>query len=136
MSITRVKPGRGIWVKCDGTDNTVCSEKRYTGNIVPKHNRAHWATKEGWGRGLRSHTKRWDLCPTHLEMERVAKAQQDADKAAAKEAKKLKIAQQSKRREERAAKKAEREAAKAAKLAAASDSTSSPSADSAPAPAS
>ncbi len=100
MSIVRIKPGRGIWVKCDGTDEATCSEKRYTGNIVPKHNRAHWAKTEGWGRGLRSHTKTRDFCFLHMKHEEQVAAKAAADRA---EWKKLKLERMEAKRKEREA---------------------------------
>ena len=124
MSIERITPGRGIWVKCDGTDETFCKEKRYTANIVPRHNRAHWKKLEGWGRGMRSHNKRHDLCPEHLKHEQDLVAKKKAERE---EAKKRKTEERARKDAERAAKKAAKLAAKAAK--------SSPSAASAPVPA-
>ena len=87
MSIERIRPGRGIWVKCDGTDETSCDEKRYTANIIPKHNRAHWRNSEGWGRGLRSHNKSGDFCPSHMLHEQNLVAKLKAEKAEAKKRK-------------------------------------------------
>lgn len=129
MSIERLKPGRGIWLKCNGTDETECDEKRYTANIVPKHNRAYWRNTEGWGRGLRSHTETRDFCPEHMLHEQNLVAKIRAERAAAK---KLKLEAMKLATEIAAKKKAEPKPKKPRKRKA---SASSPSADSHPAPA-
>lgn len=86
MSITRVKPGLGIWVKCNGAGDTTCTEKRFTANIVPKYNRAHWAKAEGWGRGLTSRTRSHDYCPACLKIEQEIVAKKKAEREAKKAA--------------------------------------------------
>lgn len=121
MSIDKLSRERGVTVKCDGTDETDCPERIYTANVFAKVNRA-WATKQGWGRGLRKGRKRRDQCPKHLAIERQLFATQKADWEAEKQ----------RRAELRKAKWA---AAAAAKATATSSPTTSPSADSAPAPA-
>lgn len=146
MTIAMLPREQGMWIRCDGTqemhDPQACPQKIYSGVILAKKNRAWFAKKESWGRGLRKGYKRRDLCPTCLPVERQLFATQKADW----EAEKARRA---------ANRKAEAEARKAAKLSgspppkkprkdkanrdASSSSgptpTASPSADSAQAPA-
>lgn len=69
MSIRRLPREMGIWVCCDGTDETDCPEKRFTANVLAKVNR-NAAAQVGWGRGLRKDRKRRDQCPYHFKLEK------------------------------------------------------------------
>lgn len=71
MSASWLPREQGMRIVCDGTGDEGCpkNEKRFTANIVAKHNRAHHK-KEGWGRGLRKGYKRRDLCPSCMPTER------------------------------------------------------------------
>lgn len=127
MSASWLPREQGMRIVCEGTGDKGCptNEKRFTANIVAKHNRAHWK-KEGWGRGLRKGYKRRDLCPSCMPKERELFKKEQADTEAWK----------AQRAENRKAKLLEKAAQPKKPRRKKDDApTSSPSADCAPAPA-
>ena len=68
MSIRRLPRQLGIIVTCnhgnlDGRED--CHTQIQTANTIARSNRAY-AAQQGWGRGLISKRKRFDLCPPPL----------------------------------------------------------------------
>lgn len=144
MSASWLPREQGMRIVCEGTGDKGCpkNEKRFTANVVAKHNRAHWK-KEGWGRGLRKGYKRRDLCPSCMPLERELhkqelkdaaawKAQRDENRKAKLEAKK---AEPKKPRKKKASTAVSTGAVTEAEEANIGRPRSSPSADCAPAPA-